>query len=816
MKTRLFAALTFMVALATVSIAVPRTVFSAGTDGTAVGISSGTQVGQSSSTLSLSPRAVEFITQKGGEYGLSLSLDKKAMLHVVSSASSVSSQTVVESSCAVRLGKFLSGIPKGQEDAVMANALKLFFTSYNSKKLSDKEMCKEQSQFFICPSESGKAELTAVGKHAIIDIMTAQDGQRLMDLTTASVAQANQDPADALVGGLKGVSDSTATSSGHIADRNGVANAAAISSKTGTQLFDGAYGSQFNWSAIDSSNFKGSVSSSNPLSAYAVDPAKGTIKVMIAGRQNISQDYMNPSDITATTAVDILKQAGIDPALVQSSGARVLRTTDNVVTVEIPLANAQAFGENLQAQGLDNRPALKLLKASVDAVADSPLTKVLSFPATGKSDIAQYKTPQSMLHTDGLAKMGSNGSNAVVGIIDSGIDANHPDFKGRVLDYFDFTDEAGTAKDKKDVLGHGTHVAGLIGGSGASSDGKYKGVASDTKFVVFKAFNSNGETSEDIILAAMKKAGSLPENIRPQVVNMSLGGMDSSTGAISMMANRMAVQDNIMVVAAAGNEAKQYGDSSINSPGDAKYALTVTGVDASGKVPDYASRGAITDATGQTYTKPDIAGYAGAAKKPGQKVNVTMLDYTQALLGLKPMPVDPTAGSFYGGIISTKSSDQAKTAANDSETLTGNSAYRYDSGTSMATPMISGIAANVVSYLRGNNQSYNSQEVKALIMEGASDTGDRHEVQGAGLVNGDSIAANLKARSDAGVPVGNIAYMISQRLTTPQRQVLDKDPNYAVTSLGILDKSTGHLISTELEMDALQKQLQAKATSQPK
>ena len=137
MKTRLFAALTFMVALATVSIAVPRTVFSAGTDGTAVGISSGTQVGQSSSTLSLSPCAVEFITQKGGEYGLSLSLDKKAMLHVVSSASSVSSQTVVESSCAVRLGKFLSGIPKGQEDAVMANALKLFFTSYNSKKLKN-------------------------------------------------------------------------------------------------------------------------------------------------------------------------------------------------------------------------------------------------------------------------------------------------------------------------------------------------------------------------------------------------------------------------------------------------------------------------------------------------------------------------------------------------------------------------------------------------------------------------------------------------------------------------------------------------------
>jgi subtilisin family serine protease len=780
--------------------------FSAG-ESSAVAVSSGAQISQSSSTLALPARTVDFITREGKDYGLALNKDKTAMLHVLASGDS-SSTVVVESSCAARLSRFIAKMPQGQEDARMADALKLFFTSYNSQHLSDAQMCKQQAQFFTCPSEKGNAELTAVGKHAIIDIMTAQDGQRLMDLYDAAAAKAKEDPADSLIDDLNGGGTSTSSS---LANRTSGVNGSAVTSQTGTQLFDGAYGSQFDWSGIDSGNFSsGSLNNSaNPLSSYAVDPNKGTIKVMIAGRQDINKDYMNPTEIDDSTALDILKQAGIDPALVQSSGAHILRTTDNVVTVEVPLANAQSFGETLQSEGLDNRPALKLVETAAKAVADSPLTKMLPLPVSGSSDIAQYKTPQQMLHTNALAKLGSNGSNAVVGIIDSGVDANQPDLKGRILDYFDFTDDAGTANDKKDVYGHGTHVAGLIGGSGAASDGKYTGVADQTKFVVFKAFNANGETSEDILLAAMKKAESLPANVRPQVINMSLGSSNNATSAVSIMADRLAAQDNILVVAAAGNE----GQNGISAPGNAKYAMTVAAVDSSGKVADYSSRGAVTDATGQTYTKPDIAGYGGSAKAPGQTVNYTALDYSEAILGIKPMPVNPTAGSFYGGIISDRSSDEARTAANANETLAGNSNYRYDTGTSMATGMLSGIAADVTSYLIGKGQTYNNQEVKALVMEGATDTGDAHEAQGAGLVNGDNIAANLKARSDAGVPVGNIAYMLSQQLTTSQRQILAADPNYSITSLGILDKRSGHLISTEVEMDALQKQLQSRADS---
>ncbi|TPW17490.1 MAG: peptidase S8 and S53 subtilisin kexin sedolisin, partial [Elusimicrobia bacterium] len=76
------------------------------------------------------------------------------------------------------------------------------------------------------------------------------------------------------------------------------------------------------------------------------------------------------------------------------------------------------------------------------------------------------------MNVEEMWSKGMQGEGTVVGIIDSGIDASHPDLKDRILDYADFTEEG-----KKDGIGHGTHVAGSVGGSGAASDGQYKGMA---------------------------------------------------------------------------------------------------------------------------------------------------------------------------------------------------------------------------------------------------------------------------------------------------------------------------------------------------
>jgi hypothetical protein len=69
---------------------------------------------------------------------------------------------------------------------------------------------------------------------------------------------------------------------------------------------------------------------------------------------------------------------------------------------------------------------------------------------------------------------GFTGKGATVGVVDTGVDANHPDLKGVVTDAKDFTgSEFGT----KDEVGHGTHVAGTIAGRGTASNGRYTGVA---------------------------------------------------------------------------------------------------------------------------------------------------------------------------------------------------------------------------------------------------------------------------------------------------------------------------------------------------
>lgn len=70
---------------------------------------------------------------------------------------------------------------------------------------------------------------------------------------------------------------------------------------------------------------------------------------------------------------------------------------------------------------------------------------------------------------------GFTGKGVTVAVLGTGIDATHPDFAGRIADAKDFTSDNST----DGTIGHGTHVASTIAGSGAASNGKYRGVAPD-------------------------------------------------------------------------------------------------------------------------------------------------------------------------------------------------------------------------------------------------------------------------------------------------------------------------------------------------
>lgn len=111
--------------------------------------------------------------------------------------------------------------------------------------------------------------------------------------------------------------------------------------------------------------------------------------------------------------------------------------------------------------------------------------------------------------------LGYTGKGIKVALVDTGIDGTHPDLKGRIVDFKDFVGSKTTAYDD---YGHGTHCAGIIGGNGAASSGKYKGIAPEVQYIGIKVLDSSGSGSLDNIIAGLNYAAKSDA----RVISMSL------------------------------------------------------------------------------------------------------------------------------------------------------------------------------------------------------------------------------------------------------------------------------------------------------
>ena len=142
----------------------------------------------------------------------------------------------------------------------------------------------------------------------------------------------------------------------------------------------------------------------------------------------------------------------------------------------------------------------------------------------------------------------ATGKGIKIGIIDSGIDYNHPEFEKKIVKGIDFTSD-GNYKD--DGIGHGTHVAGIAAGLGSNENGK--GMAYDGSLYVYKVFPrvGGGCSGSDVIQALeMAVADKL------DVVNLSLGHLSdgrSKEGNVYYSIIQKVVKANVFVVAAIGN-----------------------------------------------------------------------------------------------------------------------------------------------------------------------------------------------------------------------------------------------------------------------
>jgi subtilisin family serine protease len=279
---------------------------------------------------------------------------------------------------------------------------------------------------------------------------------------------------------------------------------------------------------------------------------------------------------------------------------------------------------------------------------------------------------------------GYTGAGTTVAVLDTGIDATHPDLSDAVVGAQNFTEDP-TADD---LLGHGTHVASIITGSGAASGGKYRGVAPDAKLLNGKVLDQYGGGQESWIIAGMEWAA----HSGADVVNMSLGGQDWSDGTdpMSQAVNRLTAETGTLFVVASGNSGYL-----VSTPAAADAALTVGAVDRDDQLAEFSSWGRIDGGA----IKPEITA-------PG--VGIVAAKAANGFIG------DPAADG-----------------------------YVKLSGTSMATPHVAGAAA----ILAGEHPDWQADQLKATLMGSAKPTGGVSVLeQGAGRVDvAKSVAATVFA-----------------------------------------------------------------------
>jgi serine protease AprX len=205
-----------------------------------------------------------------------------------------------------------------------------------------------------------------------------------------------------------------------------------------------------------------------------------------------------------------------------------------------------------------------------------------------------------------LAANGDTGRGVTVAVLDTGID-RRPDFTGRLAGGVDLT---GAGNPFQDSYGHGTFVAGLIAGDGASSGGKYLGEAPGAKLVSIKVAGASGLTDEATVISGVQWAIQHKSTYGIKVLNISLGVQPTASTVTDPLdqAVEAAWNAGIAVVASAGNAGPF--DGTVLSPGDDPLVITVGALDdlAQTKVADDEMTGfsSVGPTSPDGWVKPDL------------------------------------------------------------------------------------------------------------------------------------------------------------------------------------------------------------------
>lgn len=457
------------------------------------------------------------------------------------------------------------------------------------------------------------------------------------------------------------------------------------------------------------------------------DGRKAVAVLRAPGREGIAFHQYTDGDHLYVVPLDVadLVPARLDRALFDVTGLVAAgyddasRSTLPVIVQAAGTASADgaraAAAPDWAAAGLSPDRTLESVGAIADHLPKGRAAKLLDTleaqtdPAASAAPAIErvwLDAPVRSLDADSMPQIGApeawaagyTGEGVTVAVLDTGIDATHPDLDELVVGERDFTGKGSVV----DGQGHGSHVASILAGSGDASDGANRGVAPDADLLVGKVLDDGGSGEMSWIIEGMEWAASSGADI----VSMSLGASmyTDGTDPAALAVDALSAEHGTLFVIAVGN-ASEYG--TISTPASASSALSVGAVDDTDEVADFSSRGP----RAQDYAiKPDVTA-------PGVGIVAAR-----------------AAGTTLADVV-----DDLHVAA---------------SGTSMATPHVAGAAA----VLKQARPELTGAELKAVLTGSAQPTGGTVWDEGAGRIFLPSAIAQQVTSSPASLSLGAFVY----------------------------------------------------------
>ena len=299
-----------------------------------------------------------------------------------------------------------------------------------------------------------------------------------------------------------------------------------------------------------------------------------------------------------------------------------------------------------------------------------------------------------MLGCDSYDASKYTGRGVYVAVLDSGV-APHPDLRGHILEFRDFTGERRARIQQRgmyDDNGHGTHVCGILAGNGAASRGRYRGIAPECQLLCGKVLDRKGGGNLKNLIRGLEWVLELKKRYMVKVLNISIEMESDESIDKNEWASLRKYMENIwlagiVIVAAAGNRGPNL--MTLSPIGECASCICVGCHDG-----DYTGKGSRLC---NEYS----------SRGPGRDLNNLISNPLK-----KPDIVAPGTD-----IVS----------CNNKYTL---SPYIAKSGTSMSAPIVSGACALCL-------QKYpylNNQDLRRMLLNSAQDLGESWSKQGAGML----------------------------------------------------------------------------------